>query len=319
MTEDLRRLSDDDLATRVGVLAMSERKRKAELVSAIAEFDARRLYLVAGCASLYAYCTQVLHLSEASAYLRIEAARLCRRFPAIIPRLADGRLSLTTATLLASVLTEENQGALLDSVAFKSRRQMELIVASMRPLQPVPAVVRRIEGDSVEPSQGEARAVALSTGRPSVRALSAESYLVQLTLSHDGHARLRRAQDLLRHVIPNGDVEAIFERALAMLVTELEKAKFGSPKRKRPARKGPARSRHVPKGIRNAVWTRDGGRCAYVGTQGRCTEKAFLEFHHVVPFAAGGDTTVENLQLRCAAHNAYEATVWFGADTPRDG
>ena len=69
---------------------------------AIAEFDARRLYLAAGCSSLFVYCTQVLHLSEAAAYLRIEAARASRRFPAILTRLADGRLSLTTATLLAT-------------------------------------------------------------------------------------------------------------------------------------------------------------------------------------------------------------------------
>jgi hypothetical protein len=33
----------------------------------------------------------------------------------------------------------------------------------------------------------------------------------------------------------------------------------------------------------------------------------FLELHHAVPFAMGGATTVETLELRCRAHNAYEA------------
>jgi hypothetical protein len=28
-----------------------------------------------------------------------------------------------------------------------------------------------------------------------------------------------------------------------------------------------------------------------------------------VPFAAGGDTTASNLELRCRAHNAYEAKL----------
>jgi hypothetical protein len=32
----------------------------------------------------------------------------------------------------------------------------------------------------------------------------------------------------------------------------------------------------------------------------------------VVPFADGGPTTVENLQLRCRAHNQYEARDYFG-------
>jgi hypothetical protein len=36
-------------------------------------------------------------------------------------------------------------------------------------------------------------------------------------------------------------------------------------------------------------------------------KSSFLEFDHVVPFAAGGPSTLENLELRCRAHNAYEA------------
>jgi hypothetical protein len=34
--------------------------------------------------------------------------------------------------------------------------------------------------------------------------------------------------------------------------------------------------------------TRDGGQCAFVGTEGRCTARGFLELHHVAPFALGG-------------------------------
>jgi hypothetical protein len=37
-----------------------------------------------------------------------------------------------------------------------------------------------------------------------------------------------------------------------------------------------------------------------------------LEFHHVVPFARGGPTNTANLQLRCRAHNAYEAETDYG-------
>ena len=72
------------------------------------------------------------------------------------------------------------------------------------------------------------------------------------------------------------------------------------------------RSRHVPAAVRRAVWKRDDGRCAFIGTDGRCAERGFLEFHHVVPFADGGETTSGNLQLRCRAHNAHEAREHFG-------
>ena len=46
-------------------------------------------------------------------------------------------------------------------------------------------------------------------------------------------------------------------------------------------------------------------------------ETAFLEFHHLEPYAVGGESTVENIQLRCRAHNRYEAQLFFGADLPQ--
>jgi hypothetical protein len=60
------------------------------------------------------------------------------------------------------------------------------------------------------------------------------------------------------------------------------------------------------------------GRCAFVGREGRCRETAFLEFHHVDPYAAGGEATDANIQLRCHAHNEYEARLFFGDGAARE-
>jgi hypothetical protein len=35
-----------------------------------------------------------------------------------------------------------------------------------------------------------------------------------------------------------------------------------------------------------------------------------------MPYARGGSTTVDNLELRCAAHNHYEAEQCFGLFVP---
>jgi hypothetical protein len=65
------------------------------------------------------------------------------------------------------------------------------------------------------------------------------------------------------------------------------------------------------------VWVRDPGRCTFVSKDGhRCDERGFLEFHHIIPYAAGGRATVENLTLRCASHNRHEADVYFGTRRP---
>ncbi len=37
---------------------------------------------------------------------------------------------------------------------------------------------------------------------------------------------------------------------------------------------------------------------------------------HVTPYGAGGESTAGNLQLRCRAHNGYEAERYFGRRTP---
>jgi hypothetical protein len=58
---------------------------------------------------------------------------------------------------------------------------------------------------------------------------------------------------------------------------------------------------------------RDLGRCAFVARSGhRCNERRFVEFHHVDPYALGGEATVDGIQLRCRTHNAYEGRLYFG-------
>jgi hypothetical protein len=79
--------------------------------------DGRRLDLAQGCPSLFAYCTDVRHLSEHAACHRIAAARAMRRFPAIVTRLADGEVTLTTVCLMIPVLTVDNCEQLLASGA----------------------------------------------------------------------------------------------------------------------------------------------------------------------------------------------------------
>jgi hypothetical protein len=55
-----------------------------------------------------------------------------------------------------------------------------------------------------------------------------------------------------------------------------------------------------------------------VGPEGRCGETAFLEFHHLVPYADCGATDASNLQVRCRAHNQHEAEQWFGPMVVRE-
>jgi hypothetical protein len=139
---------------------------------------------------------------------------------------------------------------------------------------------------------------------------------LQCTISQATHDKLRRTQDLLRHAVPNGDLGVILDRALTLLLADLEKHKWATTERPRRAGTASAGGRHIPAAVRRAVWQRDGGQCAFVATAGRCTERSFLEFHHLEPYAMGGPPTVGNVALRCRAHNLHEAERYFDDKLP---
>ncbi len=75
----------------------------------------------------------------------------------------------------------------------------------------------------------------------------------------------------------------------------------------------PNRKRHCPAAVARAVFLRDGQQCSYVAPDGRrCRARRSLELDHVEPWAVGGEGTIENLRLRCRAHNQRYARQYFG-------
>lgn len=227
---------------------------------------------------MFFYCTKRLHLSEHSAYKRIEVARVSRNVPVILEALEAGALNLTTALLLAPHLTASNHAELIAAASFKSKREVEHLIAER-------------------------------FGKPDAPA----GYKIQFTADRDTYDKLRQAQALLRHQNPYGDIAPIINKALTLLIADIERHRLGIVGQPRTARATAEGSRHIPARVRRTVWERDGGQCAFRGPRGRCEERGFLEFHHVRPFAKGGAATVENIQLRCRAHNVYEAELMFPA------
>ena len=73
------------------------------------------------------------------------------------------------------------------------------------------------------------------------------------------------------------------------------------------------RSRHVPANVRDLVFERDSGRCAFVGPEGRrCDSTRHLQVDHVIPFCRGGTHEPDNLRLLCGRHNRSEAKRLLG-------
>ena len=140
----LRSLSDDDLLRRLADLVGRSRRVEADLVAHVAEVDARRLYRREAASSMHVYCVEVLHLSDAEAYLRIAVARASRAHPGLLTMLADGRLHLSGIERLAPHLTPENRNRLLERATHKTKREIELLVAELAPRPDVSASIRKL-------------------------------------------------------------------------------------------------------------------------------------------------------------------------------
>jgi len=172
-------------------------------------------------------------------------------------------------------------------------------------MAPTPALASAAVRQAALPAPATARAV--------VRPLAPERYEIRFTASGELREKLRAAQDLLGHAIPSGDIAQVFDRALTLLVADLSRRKFAATSRPRRSRGQSETSRNIPAEVRRRVDVSDGRRCRFVAPDGRrCDERRFLEYHHVVPYGARGKPTVENIQLRCRAHNGYEAEQFYG-------
>ena len=235
----LTKLDDRPLLDAAKRLATAERRATGALLRALMEIDGRRLYLGEGCASMFAYCTQVLHLAEGAAYNRIEAARAARDYSLILELFEQSAITLTAVRLLAPHLTAGNHATVLASARHKSKREVEELVAALNPKPDAPVVVRKLPAPSSglpaalsgvssaapRPTTAASAAESAPEGPPQPRVeparvapLAPERYRIQFTVSRKTHDKFRRAQALLRHAVPSGDAAEIFDRALTLLV-----------------------------------------------------------------------------------------------------
>jgi hypothetical protein len=181
----LRHLSDTEILAGTRRLVGRSNQLMAELLGHLAEVEARGIHRTRACSSLYAYCIYELRFSEDEECRRVAAARLIRRFPALLDAFASGELHLTGLLMLGPHLTEANLTEVLARAKHRTKRE----------------------------------------------------------------------------------------------------------------------------------FNRDGQQCTHVEPGGRrCAETHRLEFHHLEPFAKGGEHTAANLALRCAAHNALAAEDDFGRE-----
>jgi hypothetical protein len=276
---------------------------EAELLEVIIEIDKERIYEEFGLTHLTPYCVKHLGLSEDVAANFVRVARKSQQVPELKTAIEDGRLSVTKAKAIASVITAENHKVWIDKAQCLSKDKLEKDVAQTSP-------------QSRKPEKAKV------SGPNTVR--------VEFELTEEEMRLFRRVQDLVSQKLKKSATLAETQNELVKLyleqrdpVKKAERAgKRSSAKKSQTAEKQESAERQVPGPFDGAIAEhgqgrealkakvvhaanlRDKGLCQAVQPDGSiCGQSRWVHFHHIQPVANGGENTAENLVTLCSSHH----------------
>jgi hypothetical protein len=135
---------------------------------------------------------------------------------------------------------------------------------------------------------------------------------VRFTFSAEQHERLMRLQSLS----PFDDLATLIDAAITRELARREAKRFGkvqTPRKSVDQANTKPTSRYIRAQVKRKVYARDNGQCRFTDQHdNRCTARDNLQYHHLRNYAWTGDHDPANLELRCHAHNQYQAELDFG-------
>jgi hypothetical protein len=324
--ERLENLSTEELDHSTERLVRAEKRNVALVIAHIAEMSRRKGHLERGYKSLFDYCVRRLRLSEGSVARRIQVANVARRFPQILVALAENRMSLTVAGLLAPVLEESNVDKLLDDCAELTKREAEEHLVALRPRPVFPPSIRRTPSRHASTSPHQAPPVQESRPTPRVSAsilepARPEVFNFRFAADREFKEKFQRLAEVLGVQNPLQHMADIMEQALdiALDKKDLKRKRARRLERKPRTAEEPrpgkvfAKSRYIPSEVRERVHERAGYECEYRGPDGtRCRARTGLQIEHLRPFAIFRSHDERWLRLHCAPHNRLTAERTFG-------
>jgi len=274
-----------DLRARSLLLAQNLKQNYADLTAVLIAMHRQKLFVKHGFTGVFTYCQEELELSDAQSYYFQKVVQSAVNVPKLEAAVTSGELSLSQARRIVPVISKSNAAEWIEKAKALPQRELERAVAAVNPM-----------ADHVE----------------RIRLVSETQAEIQLTVSHEVAALLRRVQELESQRTKKS---ASLEDVLKMLTTNhvekhdpVKKAERAKPLPKEFPEES---QRALPMPVKHAVNRRDQGRCTHVSDKGkRCDSQRWLEIHHRVPLAKGGPTSERNLITLCATHHRHEhATV----------
>jgi hypothetical protein len=294
---NLKSVSDLDLLRDTKHYANQEKENGIKVLHHLREIDARKLF-APNYSTLFNYCLGELGYSEGSAARRIQTMRLLRDIPEYENKLHDGS---TNESNLSAAQTFFNREKKKKGKSYSKEQKLE--------------VLKEMEGKSTREAQQALAAISPeSARRDHTKPINAEETEIRFTANKALMEKLEKIRNLLGHKLSDQQFASLFEELADIALKKLEPEKDVSP-----ALAKVSETRYIPAKVKRAVWHRDKAQCTHVDSKNkRCTSKHALQYEHIIPFAKGGKTSVENLKLLCRAHNQIAAIQAYGLTKMRE-
>ena len=260
----------------------------------------RKGYLERGYKNLFEYATRRLNLSEGSVARRIQVANVSRRFPQILVVLAENRMSLTVAGLLAPVLTEGNVEKLLSDCGGMTKREAEEYLVALRPKPVFTPSIRKVPSQPALTASPTVQAASLQPPRPQAatprtvprvsRSILEPARPDQFNFRFAADRKFKEKFERLAEVLgvenPLQHMAEIMEQAMDIALDKKDVKRKRARRLERKSRSGDnsrqkacpgkisAKSRYIPSHVRERVHARAAYQCEYTSPDGtRCRSR----------------------------------------------
>ncbi len=202
-------MTHNELDQKMGMLIQNERRNIHEMLLVINEVSRRKSHLALGYPSLFEWLTRGHGYANASAYRRIEAARLLEAAPDIGEKIKTGDLNLSNLCKANSMLRTQE-------------RKTGQKISRMQKQE----IVQKIENKSVEQTEriliAEFPQLALSVERDKRTVVNEAITRCAMNLSEEAIADLNRAREVLAHRLPYGTDADLVAYALKFMLKKLD-------------------------------------------------------------------------------------------------
>jgi hypothetical protein len=321
----------DALGERIAETAAMLDAATHRLLTDVRQYDRDKGWARHGALSMVNWLNWRCGIARGAAREKVRVARALAGLPLLDDALRLGQLSFSKLRAMTRIATPENEAKLLELARHSTASQLENICRLTRQIQPQRRTMDERRAFTVRDTED-------GMVRIELRLRPEEAARVITACEASGGTRVdgmvAMAEATLRGIAPDRPpVEVLVHVDAATLEGHNEHAGMSAEASRRllcdagivavldDARGEPLdvgrRTRSISAALRRALIARDGG-CRFPG----CTNRRWIDGHHIKHWCDGGDTSLKNTVLLCGRHHTLVheggfSVVADAADGPR--